>query len=142
MGRGTTRFVPRPIGKTGGMRRRALLLACIVGGLVGGLASAGGAAIGTGAVPGHDSPGSATALARAGLVDVAAPTALSRARDDLERDHDVRRDVAGALGLALVLALSGGWWLARERAARAFHRRTCPTRRTRAPPVVLATVHC
>ena len=120
------------------MRRRALLLAFIVGGL----ASATGAAISTGVVPWHDAPGSATALARADLADVAAPTAISRARDHLGRDHDTRRDVAAALGIALVLTLSGGWWLARERAARSLHRRPCTTRRTRAPPLVPATIHC
>ncbi|HEY3669334.1 MAG TPA: hypothetical protein VGN51_00230 [Acidimicrobiia bacterium] len=120
------------------MRRRALLLAF----LVAGLASATGAAIGTGAVPWHDSPGNATALARGDLADAAAPTALSRVRDQLGRDHDVRRDVAAALGIALILTLSGGWWLARERAARALHRRPSTTRRTRAPPLVPTTVHC
>jgi uncharacterized membrane protein YfcA len=109
--------------------------------LAGALASATGAAIGTGVVPGHDSPGTATALARADLVDVAAPSATSRGRDHLARDHDVRRDVAAALGIALILSLSG-WWLARERAARVFHRRPGTTRRTRAPPLVPATVHC
>jgi hypothetical protein len=120
------------------MRRRALLLVV----LVGGLACATGAAIGTGMVPGHGSPGATTALARVELADVAAPSATSRGRDHLGRDHDVRREVATALGIALILALTGGWWLARERAARALHRRPGTNRRTRAPPLVPATVHC
>jgi len=114
------------------MRRRGLLLAFIVGGLVGGLASATGAAIATGAVPWHDAAGTASALARADLADVVAPSAISRGRDLLAREHDGRRDVAAALGMALLLTLSGGWWLARERAARALHRRPCTTRRPRA----------
>jgi hypothetical protein len=124
------------------MRRRGLLLAFIVGGLVGGLATATGAAIGTGAVHGHDSAGTARALARADLADVVAPSAISRGRDLLAREHDVRRDVAAALGIALLLTLGGGWWLARDRAARVLHRRPCTTRRPRAPPLVPATVHC
>ena len=137
MWRGTTRFVPRPIGNTGGVRRRVLLLLFVVVGL----ASATGAAIGTGVASGHDASGTATALARADFADVAAPTALSRVRDQLGRDHDVRGDVTAALGIALALTLSGGWWLTRERAARALHRRPSTTRRTRAPPMVTATVH-
>jgi uncharacterized membrane protein YfcA len=120
------------------MRRRAFLLVFVVGGLAG----ATGAAIGTGATPWHDSPGTATALARADLADVAAPSAISRARDHLGRDHDVRHDVAAALGLALVLSLSGGWWLARQRAAGALPSRPRTTRRSRAPPLVPAIVHC
>jgi hypothetical protein len=122
-------------------RRVLLLRVLILGGLVAGLAGATGAAIGTGVVSAHDASGTATALARADFADVAAPTALSRVRDQLGRDHDTRGDVTAALGIALVLTLSGGWWLARERAARAVHRRTCTTRRTRAPPMVTATVH-
>jgi len=118
------------------VRRRFLFLFLVVG-----LASATGAAIGTGAVLAHDASGPATALARADFADVAAPSALSRVRDQLGRDHDVRGDVTAALGIALVLTLSGGWWLARQRAARALHRRTCTTRRTRAPPMVTASVH-
>jgi hypothetical protein len=118
------------------VRRRVLLLFLVVG-----LASATGAAIGTGVLSANDASGSATALARADFADVAAPSALSRVRDQLGRDHDARGDVTAALGIALVLTLSGGWWLARERAARALHRRTCTTRRTRAPPMVTATVH-
>ena len=106
-----------------------------------GLAGATGAAIGSGVVSTHDASGTATALARADFADVAAPSALSRVRDQLGRDHDVRGDVTAALGIALVLTLSGGWWLARGRAARALHRRIRTTRRTRAPPMVTATVH-
>ena len=69
------------------------------------------------------------------------PPRCRAVRDQLGRDHDVRGDVTAALGIALVLTLSGGWWLARERAARALHRRPRTTRRTRAPPMVTATVH-
>jgi len=119
------------------VRRRILLLLLLVIGLAG----ATGAAIGTGVLSAHDVSGSATALARADFADVAAPTALSRVRDQLGRDHDTRGDVTAALGIALVLTLSGGWWLARQRAARALHRRICTTRRTRAPPMVTAIVH-
>ncbi len=119
------------------MRRRALLFVVLAGGLAG----ATGAAIGTGAVPWHDSPGT-TALARADLADVATPGAASRARDHLGRDHDVRRDVAAALGIGLILTMSGGFWFARERAAHALHRRPRAIPRTRAPPLVPAIVHC
>jgi uncharacterized membrane protein YccF (DUF307 family) len=124
------------------VRRRVLVLlrVFILGGLVVGLASATGAAISTGVVSAHDASGTPTALARVDFADVAAPVALSRVRDQLRRDHDAHGDIAAALGIALVLTLSG-WWLARERAARALHRRPRTTRRTRAPPMVTATVH-
>ena len=120
------------------MRRRLLLLAL----LAGGLATAGGAAFGNVAASNHDARVPATALARAELADVPAPTALSRVRDGFGREHDARRDVAAALGVALVLTLAGGWWLARERAARVRHARPLAIRRTRAPPGMPATVRC
>jgi hypothetical protein len=119
------------------MRRRALLLVL----LVGGLACATGAALGTGVVSGHRTSGNATAFARADLPDVPALTALSRVRDLIGRDHEARRDLAAALGIALVLLLSGVWWLARERAAGVPRRRLGTTRHTRAPPLVAATVY-
>ena len=136
--RGTTRFVPRLIGKTGQMRRRALLLALFVGGLaaVGTVGLAGGVTAGTAR------PSSHPALARAELADAPAPTAFSRARDALARDHRDRLNTSAALAAALVLTLAGGWWLARERAARVRGSRLVATRRTRAPPRQPAIVHC
>ena len=118
------------------MRRRLLLVAL----LAGGLAAAGAAAFGNATTSSLDARGSATALARAELADVPAPSALSRARDGLGREHDSRRDLAAALGVALVLTLAGGWWLARERAARVRHARPLAIRRTRAPPGMPITV--
>jgi hypothetical protein len=120
------------------MHRRLLLVAL----LAGGLATAGGAALGNAATSGHDAHVPATALARAEIADVAVPTALSRVRDGFGRDHDARRDVAVALGVALVLTLAGGWWLARDRAARIRHVRPLTIRRTRAPPGMPVIVHC
>jgi hypothetical protein len=120
------------------MRRRLLLLALLAGGLT----TAGGAALGNAAASGHDARFPTTALARAELADVPAPTALSRARDGLGREHDTRRDVTAALGVALVLTLAGGWWLARERAARVRHALPLTIRRTRAPPGMPHTVRC
>jgi hypothetical protein len=120
------------------MRRRALLLVL----LVGGLAAVGGATLGSSAAHGRGLTPGVAALARADVADALAPTALSRDRDGLGRDHDTRRDVAAAIGIALVLTLAGGWWLARERAARVRHVRPLATRRTRAPPWMPATVHC
>jgi hypothetical protein len=120
------------------VRRRALLLALLVGGLV----AAGGATLGTAAAPGRDVTEGEAALARSDLADVPPPTALSRARDGFGRQLDSRRDVAAAIGIALVLTLAGGWWLARERAARVRHVRPLATRRTRAPPRTATTVHC
>jgi hypothetical protein len=119
------------------MRRRLLLLVL----LSGGLATAGGAALGDAATSGRDTHAPATAFARAELADVPTP-ALSRVRDALGREHDARRDVTAALGVALVLTLAGGWWLARDRAARARHARPLTIRRTRAPPGMPATVRC
>jgi hypothetical protein len=120
------------------MRRRLLLLVL----LAGGLATAGGATLSATAGSGPSGPVPATSFARAERADVPAPTALSRVRDGLGRDHDTRRDVAAALGVALVLTLAGGWWLARERAARVRHPRLLAARRTRAPPGMPATLHC
>ena len=71
MRRGTTRFVPRLIGKTGEMRRRAILLAL----LVGGLAAAGTVGLAGSVAAGSDHPSSRTALARAELADAPAATA-------------------------------------------------------------------
>ena len=116
------------------MRRRVLLLAL----LAGGLATASGAALVEHAAPGHDLVAPATAFARTEITDVTAPTAFSRARDALGREHDARRDVAVALGVALVLTLGGGWWLARERAGRVHTLRWTALLRTRAPPATPA----
>jgi len=120
------------------MRRRALLLAF----LAGALATVGTLALGAHATSGHDSPLPTTVLARAELAEVASPTALTRARDDLGREHDTRRDVATAIALGLALSLSGGWWLARSRAARSRRPLPLAIRRTRAPPRLPAIVHC
>jgi hypothetical protein len=120
------------------MRRRTLLLVV----LAGGLAAAGGAAFGTGAATGHESPAHVVAQARSDLADIPAPSVLSRARDGAARDHDARRDVAAALGIAFAILLTGGWWLARERDARVRCSRRYASWRTRAPPVVPAIVHC
>jgi hypothetical protein len=84
----------------------------------------------------------APALARADVADVPASSALSRARDGIDRDHDTRREVATTLGVALVLTLAGAWWLARERTARFLHALPLAIRRTRAPPGMPATLHC
>jgi len=111
------------------MRRRLLLLAL----LAGGLATAGGATLDNAAAWGHDAHVAATALARAQLADVRAPTALARARDGLGREHDTRRDVTTALGVALVLTLAGaGGSRASEPPASATHvhsRSGAPVRR-------------
>ena len=120
------------------MRRPLLLLAVVVGAL----AAAGGAAFGSSVSSGHHATVAGPALARADVADVPAPTALSRTRDGLGRDHDTRRDVTAALGVALTLTLAGGWWLARERTARVRHAPPLATRRTRAPPGMPATLHC
>jgi hypothetical protein len=119
------------------VRRRALLLALLVGGL-----SAAGATGPAGSVAAsHDRPSDRAALAHADLADVPAPSAFSRARDALERDHHDRVIVPAVLGMAL-LTLAGGWWLARERAARVRRPLLIATRRTRAPPRQFAIVHC
>jgi len=120
------------------MRRRALLLVV----LVGGLAAVGGATLGSSTSHGRDLTARVAALARADVAEALAPAALSRDGAGLGRDHDARRDVAAAVGIALVLSLAGGWWLARERAARVRHVRPLAIRRTRAPPWTPATVHC
>jgi hypothetical protein len=66
---------------------------------------------------------------------------LSRTRDALTRERDGRRDVATALATAAALTLTVGWWLARERRAPRRHRVALASPRTRAPPLVPATVH-
>jgi hypothetical protein len=118
------------------MRRWALLLVVVAGGLV-----AGGATLGHGTIRLHEATVAGTTLARADLADVPAPAA-SRARDGSSREHDVRRDFAAVLGLGLVLTLAGGWWIARERAARVRHPRPVTALRTRAPPRLPTIVHC
>ena len=119
------------------MRRRALLLAI----LVGGLAAAGASGLGGGATPWPDPPSNGAAL-RAELADVPAPAAVARVRDVLGRHHDDRRDVPAALAVALLLTLAGGWWVARERAARVRLAAPDSIRRTRAPPRLPSIVHC
>jgi hypothetical protein len=118
------------------MRRRALLLAI----LVGGIATAGAVAIGGGATPWPDPPPTGAAL-HAELADVPAPPAVARARDALGHDQDGKRDVPAALTVALVLTLAGGWWLARERAAHVRDATRVWNRRTRAPPGLPTIVH-
>jgi len=120
------------------MRHRAFLFAF----LAGGIAAAGGAAFGTAAATWHDTPSQAPALARADLVDVPAPTTFTRARDASDREHGIGQGVVAALALAVALTLAGGWWLAREHAARVRHALLLAIRRTRAPPRVPVTVHC
>ncbi len=120
------------------MRRRALLLAL----LVGGLAAVGAVGLGSGATPWHDPATTRSALARAELADVPAPTALTRTRDVLGRNLDTWYSVPAALAVAFVITLAGGWWLARERAARVRHPVLVTTRRTRAPPRLPFIVHC
>jgi hypothetical protein len=130
-------FVLRLIGNTGEVRRRALLLAL----LVAALAAIGAVGSSSGATPWHD-PGSARrALARGELADVPAPTALTRSRDVLGRDLD-GYGVPAALAVAFVLTLAGGWWLARERAARVLASVLVTRRRPRAPPRLPSVVHC
>jgi hypothetical protein len=118
------------------MRRRILLLTIVAGGL----AAVGGAAAGVGVATSHDTTES-VALTRADLVDVPAPALLSRTRDALTRERDGRRDVAAALATAVALTLTVGWWLARERRSPRRHRVVLASPRTRAPPLVPATVH-
>ena len=120
------------------MRRRAILLAL----LVGGLAAAGTAGLAGSVAASNDHASNRTALARAELSDAPAPTAFSRARDAFARDHDDRFNSSAALAVALVLTLAGGWWLARDRAARVRRPLLVATRRTRAPPRQPAIVHC
>ena len=114
------------------MRRRALLLAFLVGGLARRRHRRSGPEASLRATTVR--PNRATALARAELADAPAPTAFSRARDAFARDHDDRFNASAALAVALVLTLAGGWWLARERAARVRQPLLVATRRTRAPP--------
>ena len=109
------------------MRRRALLLAF----LVGGLAVAGTAGLAGSVAAGNDRPSSRTALARAELADAPAPTAFSRARDAFARDHDDRLNVSAALAVALVLTLRRRL-VARTRARRP--RPPAPARRHPAHP--------
>jgi hypothetical protein len=120
------------------MRRRwAVLLVVVAGGL-----AAGSATLGNGSIQHPEATADGTTLARADLADVPAPAAASRARDGIAREHEVRRDVAAGLGLGLALTLAGGWWIARDRAARVRHRRPVTALRTRAPPRLPAIVHC
>jgi hypothetical protein len=120
------------------MRPRALLFAVLAGAIV----AAGGAAFGTAAATWHDTPTKAPALARADLVDVPAPSALTRTRDASDREHGIGHSVVAVLALAVALTLAGGWWLTREHAARVRHELLLTIRRTRAPPRVPVIVHC
>ena len=133
---GAAGFVPRLIGKTGDMRR--VLLVAV---LIGGLAVAGASVLGAGGTQPPDRASGTAALARAELADVPAPSALGRVRDAFGRDHHAGHDVPAALAVAFLLTLAGGWWLARDRAARVRHPEPVAYRRTRAPPVMPATVH-
>jgi hypothetical protein len=120
------------------MRRRAFLLAL----LVGGLAAVGAVGLSGSGTPWHDPASTRSALARAELADVPAPTALTRTRDVLGRDADARYGIPAALAVALAITRAGGWWLARERAARVRPLVLVALRRTRAPPRLPSIVHC
>lgn len=119
------------------MRRRALLLVFLAGGLV----AASAAAYSGGALPWRNASAPLSAIARSDLADAPAPVSLDAARDALARHHDTRRDVAGAIGVVLALALGGGWWLTGDRNSRASVLRVRSTRRTRAPPRRVTIVH-
>jgi hypothetical protein len=120
------------------MRRRAFLFAL----LAGGLAVAGGVTFGNAATASHDLPATTTALARTELADVPAPTALASTRDSTGRAHESGRGFAVVLRVALAISLAGGWWLAREHAARVRVLLLLAGRRTRAPPRLPVTVCC
>jgi hypothetical protein len=120
------------------MRRRALLVALLAGGLV---ASA-GVALGSGALEGHGTPTTPAAIARAELNDAAAPAAFSRARDHEGREHHAAHDVLVGLAIALALVSAGGWWLLRARARRDRGAVPVASWRTRAPPGLPVIVHC
>ena len=114
------------------MRRRALLLAFLVGGLaVAGTAGLAAKRRGAATTVRRTAPRSA----RAELADAPAPTAFSRARDAFARDHDDRFNaVRRPRGRPRAHRWRGGWWLAHERAARVRPPLLVATRRTRAPP--------
>lgn len=120
------------------MRRRALLLALVAGGL------AAGAGVAFGAPPALEHAHARTAaFARSELADVPAPSATTRGRDALERDHDVRHGVVAVLAIALAAVLAGGTFLRRERDVLARRSRAAGRRRPRAPPIRMPmTVHC
>ena len=120
------------------MRRRALLLALVAGGL------AAGASVAFGAPPALERVSAHTAAsARSELADVPASTVVTRGRDALGRDHDVRRGADAVLAAALALVLAGGVFLRRERDALARLALAAGGHRPRAPPFGMPmTVHC
>jgi hypothetical protein len=118
--------------------RRALLVALVAGGL----ATAVGALFGASAPLGRDVVARTAVLARGELADAPVPSLAARARDALERGHDVRHHVVASLAMVLAAALAGGWWIARERGATEHHARARLTSRPRGPPGVPATDHC
>jgi hypothetical protein len=138
MGWRAARFAFHPIGNTGAMRRRALLLALVAGGLTAGAS----VALAVPRVLDRDVVARTAALARADLADVPAPSALARARDGIERGHEVHRDVAAVLTVVLAALLAGGWHLARSRVAAMRRSLALATRQPRAPPRMPRPVHC
>jgi len=110
--------------------RRALLLVLLAGGLAGL-----GAAAGPGNASWRDPGATTTALGRAEATDVPAPSALTRGRERLEREHGTR-GVIVVFSVAAALALAGAWWLRRARSGRLAWTFDVAGPRTRAPPVM------
>ncbi len=120
------------------MRRRALLLALVAGGLAAGA----GATLGAPRTLDREVAARTAAMARAALADVPTASAFTRSRDAVDRGHDTHRDVAAVLAVVLAALLGGGWCLVRERGAAARRVLALATRQPRAPPRVPIAVHC
>jgi hypothetical protein len=120
------------------MRRRALLLVL----LSGALAVGGAVAFGAAASTSRDTASTDAVLTRADFVDASLPSATPRGRDVEARDHGTRGDLAGWAGIAAVLALAAGWWVAAERPRRRVTTLVPDRAHSRAPPTALVIVHC
>jgi hypothetical protein len=122
---------PRCIGKTGGVRSRAILLV-----LVGALAAGAGAArvgLGRDDVGSGRTAATTAAIARGELPEPLALAAVARTRDAADRDAERRIDAFAAM-FAFAILVAAAWWTSARLQTLHLGTRVQVGARPRAPP--------